>query len=151
MKGQADGFTCLRTSAVLRSGDKYTIPAVNRGELGGTLPSDYRFTGERTRRRTSLVVCYGAPFIRRFWDGSSSPDSIVPRPGDPPSLNRYSYVRNNPLRLVDPSGNAECAAGDTACWQSEWEWKDRWYRAHGYDSDGNRINPEFEMSEAMVC
>jgi RHS repeat-associated protein len=25
-------------------------------------------------------------------------------PGDPQSLNRYAYVRNNPLRLTDPSG-----------------------------------------------
>ena len=33
---------------------------------------------------------------------------------------------------------AECAAGDTACWVNEWEWKNRWYEAHGYfwDSGG---------------
>ncbi len=31
---------------------------------------------------------------------------------------------------------AECAAGDTACWQSEWEWKNRWYNAHGYENAG---------------
>jgi murein DD-endopeptidase MepM/ murein hydrolase activator NlpD len=31
-------------------------------------------------------------------------DTIVPKPGDPQSLNRYSYVLNNPLRFVDPSG-----------------------------------------------
>ena len=29
----------------------------------------------------------------------------MPAPGDPQSLNRYSYVRNNPLRYVDPSGH----------------------------------------------
>lgn len=49
----------------------------------------------------------------------------------------YTYVRDNPLRLVDPSGMAECAAGDTACWQSEWEWKNRWYEAHGWFAEGN--------------
>jgi hypothetical protein len=59
----------------------------------------------------------------------------VPRPGDPQSLNRYSYVRNNPLILVDPSGNADCAAADRACWESEWEWKNRWYNAHGWYFD----------------
>jgi hypothetical protein len=36
----------------------------------------------------------------------------VPNPGDPQSLNRYSYVLNNPLRYTDPTGhNPACAAG----------------------------------------
>jgi len=30
---------------------------------------------------------------------------------------------------------AECAAGDTACWVNEWEWKNRWYNAHGWYAD----------------
>jgi hypothetical protein len=34
-----------------------------------------------------------------------SPDSIVPRPGDPQMLNRYAYVRNNPLKYADPTGH----------------------------------------------
>jgi len=33
-----------------------------------------------------------------------SPDTIVPDPGDPQALNRYSYVLNNPLRYTDPTG-----------------------------------------------
>jgi len=33
-----------------------------------------------------------------------SPDPLVQAPFDPQSLNRYSYVRNNPLIYVDPSG-----------------------------------------------
>ena len=32
-------------------------------------------------------------------------DTIVPHPGNPQSFNRYSYVLNNPLRYVDPSGH----------------------------------------------
>ena len=41
------------------------------------------------------------PLIGRF----ISPDSIVPRPYDPQSLNRYSYCRNNPLIYTDPTGH----------------------------------------------
>ncbi len=32
-------------------------------------------------------------------------DTIVPEPGDPQNLNRYSYTRNNPIRYTDPTGS----------------------------------------------
>lgn len=45
----------------------------------------------------------------RLYDASIgkflSPDSIVPEPFDGQSYNRYAYVNNRPLSLVDPSGN----------------------------------------------
>ncbi|MBI3942399.1 MAG: hypothetical protein HY326_05245 [Chloroflexi bacterium] len=41
------------------------------------------------------------PAIGRF----ISPDPIVPQPGNPQSLNRYSYGLNNPVRYTDPSGH----------------------------------------------
>ncbi|MBK7894750.1 MAG: hypothetical protein IPJ90_07675 [Anaerolineaceae bacterium] len=37
-----------------------------------------------------------------------SPDTIVPNPTNPQSFNRYSYVRNNPVNLKDPTGHREC-------------------------------------------
>jgi hypothetical protein len=36
-----------------------------------------------------------------------SADTIVPRPGDPHSLNQYSYVLNRPLNYIDPTGHAQ--------------------------------------------
>ena len=39
----------------------------------------------------------------------SSPDSVAGSITDPQSLNRYSYVRNMPLMLADPSGLVPCA------------------------------------------
>ncbi|MCA9936928.1 MAG: hypothetical protein KC415_23495, partial [Anaerolineales bacterium] len=42
----------------------------------------------------------------------ASPDSIVPDPSNPQSYNCYSYVRNNPVNLVDPTGHRECGALD---------------------------------------
>ncbi len=51
------------------------------------------------------LMYYGA----RFYDGALGrfiqPDAIVPSPGDPQALNRYSYVLNNPLRYTDPTGH----------------------------------------------
>jgi RHS repeat-associated protein len=41
------------------------------------------------------------PLLGRF----ITPDSIVPDPGDPQALNRYSYVLNNPMVYTDPSGH----------------------------------------------
>jgi hypothetical protein len=39
-----------------------------------------------------------------------SPDSIIPDPGNPQDLNRYTYTRNNPLRYTDPTGHSpQCA------------------------------------------
>ena len=42
------------------------------------------------------------PAIGRFLQ----PDTIVPDPANPQSLNRYSYVLNNPMRYTDPTGHA---------------------------------------------
>ena len=41
------------------------------------------------------------PLIGRFM----SPDDIIPNPFDMKAFNRYSYVSNNPLRGVDPTGH----------------------------------------------
>jgi hypothetical protein len=43
------------------------------------------------------------PAIGRF----VSADTIVPGPGNPQALNRYSYVRNSPLMRVDPDGHLD--------------------------------------------
>ncbi|MCZ7668991.1 MAG: hypothetical protein M5U34_18270 [Chloroflexi bacterium] len=45
-----------------------------------------------------------APALGRF----ASADTIVPNPTNPQSLNRYSYTRNSPLNLIDPTGHREC-------------------------------------------
>jgi RHS repeat-associated protein len=41
----------------------------------------------------------------------SSPDPLAGDTSDPQSLNRYSYVRNMPIDLVDPSGADPCPRG----------------------------------------
>jgi RHS repeat-associated protein len=71
----------------------------------GTLGTDRRYTGQRTETSTGLYD-YNArqysPTIGRF----ISPDSIVPDPNRSQDLNRYMYVRGNPVGYTDPSGHA---------------------------------------------
>ena len=66
--------------------------------------SRYLFTGQEKDQETSLMY-YGAryysPFLKRF----TQPDTIIQNVYDPQSLNRYSYVRNNPLKYTDPEGH----------------------------------------------
>jgi len=39
----------------------------------------------------------------------TQPDTMVPEPGNPQALNRYSYVGNRPTVLIDPTGHSACA------------------------------------------
>jgi RHS repeat-associated protein len=69
----------------------------------GTLPTDYRFTGQRD---TGLGLYHmGARFYDAYLARWLSADTIVPEPGNPQSLNRYSWVLGNPLNAVDPGGH----------------------------------------------
>jgi RHS repeat-associated protein len=68
-----------------------------------TLPTDRLFTGQRLDG-TGLYFYnarYYDPEIGRF----ISPDIYVQDFTNPQSLNRYSYVLNNPLKYTDPSGH----------------------------------------------
>jgi len=70
----------------------------------GELPTDRQFTGQRREIGLGLYD-YGArrydPALGRFIQA----DTIVPQPGNPQALNRYSYVLGNPLRYTDPTGH----------------------------------------------
>lgn len=69
-----------------------------------TLPIDRAFTGQVIEPGLGLhdyvARHYAQPLGRWI-----APDTVVRNPADPQSLNRYSYVGNNPLRYVDPSGH----------------------------------------------
>ena len=75
---------------------------VSRSE--GSKDVAHKFAGQRLDDSTGLYFYnsrYYDPELGRF----ISADSIVPDFSDPQSFNRYSYVRNNPVAYVDPSGN----------------------------------------------
>jgi len=100
-------------SGVLHSRQGYT-PYGEVRYVTGELPTEFGFTGQRSED-------FGLyDYHARFYDPSLgrfiSADTIVPEPAEPQDLNRYAYVRNNPLKYVDPSGHVPGwdpgAAGD---------------------------------------
>jgi RHS repeat-associated protein len=63
----------------------------------------WRFTGQREDATIGLYFYnarYYDPKLGRFIQA----DTIVPDPGNPQLLNRYSYVGNRPVNFIDPSG-----------------------------------------------
>jgi len=70
----------------------------------GSVATDRRFAGQRAEDYTQLYqmgVRWYDPALARW----TSPDSIVPEPGNPQALNRFAYVLANPLRYTDPTGH----------------------------------------------
>jgi RHS repeat-associated protein len=89
------------------------------------VPTDRLFTGQRFDGTIGLYD-YGARFYDPALGRFVQADTIVPNPANPQDLNRYAYVRNNPLRYVDPSGYMAlgydpgwgfggCSVNDLAC------------------------------------
>jgi len=111
--GGVDGF--MSTSGELLSRTSYQSFGARRSSdwLGGApTPGEWQQIQATTPRgytdhehvdNLGLVHMNGRvydPVLGRFL----SPDPIVQAPYDTQGLNRYAYVRNNPLRYTDPSG-----------------------------------------------
>jgi len=65
------------------------------------------YTGKEQDKGTGLLY-YGARYYKPPW--FIQPDANIPNPYNPQDLNRYSYVRNNPYKYVDPNGEFACDA-----------------------------------------
>ena len=146
-----DSFTAL-------DGMRYKPYGEDR-DAGTSLNTDRKFTGQ-TEDEAAGLYWYASraydPAIGRF----VSPDSIVPAPGNPQSLNRYSYVRNNPLGFVDPTGQTREQEGWDSDWAEEYaskhggqwpNWQDWMERQHslvnpGSGPDGGWTNQDWEAS-----
>ena len=76
------------------------------------------------------------------WDASAARIRWCPVPGDPQSLNRYSYVRNNPLKYTDPSGHYVCEENP----------RDRWiYSNAAVRSAHYYTHPEYEPGQVSAA
>ena len=127
-----DSFTAL-------DGMRYRPFGEDR-DTGSSLVTDRKFTGQ-TEDDAAGLYWYASraydPTIGRF----VSPDPIVPAPGNPQSLNRYSYVYNNPLKYNDPSGNSPE-------WFNE-AWENEFRMVHNKDpEDGDYIYRFVTMADA---
>ena len=72
--------------------------------LSGGTKSKFLYTGQEKDTETNLNY-YNARYyssdMRRF----TQPDTIIQDAYSPQTLNRYSYVLNNPLKYTDPTGH----------------------------------------------
>jgi RHS repeat-associated protein len=68
-----------------------------------TCSQNYKFTGKE-RDSESGLDNFGARYNSSQMGRFMSPDPMGGHYEDPQTLNRYSYVRNNPLSLTDPTG-----------------------------------------------
>jgi RHS repeat-associated protein len=93
----------------------------------GISPTNRQFTGQYADGNLNLVQMgarWYSPAVGRWL----SPDTIVPDPASPQSLNRFTYVRNSPLNRIDPTGHCDSTADQEQdpCWiklrQLEKDW-----------------------------
>ena len=69
----------------------------------GDAKARYRYTGKE--KDDSGLYYYGARYYDDALGRFLAADSLLPNVYDPQQLNRFAYVRNNPVRLVDPDGH----------------------------------------------
>lgn len=93
---------------ILQLLDYFPYGSVRLDEKSGNYENDYKFTGKELDEDTGLYY-YEARYydadIARFVSidpiANFSPEQFL---HDPQQMNGYSYVRNNPLKYVDPTG-----------------------------------------------
>jgi len=72
--------------------------------LGSMASTDKKFTGQQEEGTALGLYDYGARFYSTKLGRFLSPDPVAVGAGASQSLDRFSYVLNNPLRYTDPSG-----------------------------------------------
>ncbi|MCA9950619.1 MAG: peptidoglycan DD-metalloendopeptidase family protein [Anaerolineales bacterium] len=102
--------TIIQQNATVMKQEYYYPFGGNRGSEFSEITTK-RFTGQY--HEAGLPGGEGLSYYGARWYDAQlgrflSADVIVPRPNSPQSLNRLSYVKNNPLRYIDPTGYREC-------------------------------------------
>ncbi|HQR15828.1 MAG TPA: SpvB/TcaC N-terminal domain-containing protein [Nitrospira sp.] len=82
----------------------YGATRTNNSTATPAIDVAYKYTGKELDSSTNLYYYearYYDPTLGRFLTA----DTLIPDPKDPQSLNRYTYVRSNPFKYVDPTGH----------------------------------------------
>ena len=101
----------VHSTRVITDQQQTVIARYNYQPFGQELPSNQpdttmrRWHGKQADADTSLIYMNA-----RYYDTElgqfTAPDSIIPDLYEPQDLNRYSYVRNDPISRWDPTGHA---------------------------------------------
>jgi RHS repeat-associated protein len=108
----------LESTTLTTDVNGYQVGSTQRYELYGEprtpvlTSTDRLYTGQVYDRDVQLMY-YGARYYDAVLGRFVQADTVVPEPGNPQALNRYSYVANSPLRFTDPSGHSFCE--DAGC------------------------------------
>ena len=81
-------------------------------QIGGDTGTTHKFTGKERDSESGLDY-FGARYMSSQHGGFMSPDPLDGDITDPQTLNRYAYVRDNPVNSIDPSGLITCT--DVGC------------------------------------
>ena len=76
--------------------------------------NDYKFTGKE-RDAESGLDNFPARYLTSSMGRWMSPDPLGGIRADPQTLNKYAYVRNNPVTLTDPTGLYTCKDDNNQC------------------------------------
>jgi RHS repeat-associated protein len=74
----------------------------------GTMPTEYTFTGQYSYVSSFGMMYFNARWYDSYLNRWAQPDSIIPDQYNPLDWDRYSFVRNNPIRYTDPDGHRPC-------------------------------------------
>ena len=80
------------------------------------MPTKYTFTGQFSYTDDPStpgsegfgLMYYGARWVDVSLGRFTQPDTLIPDEKDSQHWDRFAYVRNNPVRSVDPSGHQDC-------------------------------------------
>ncbi len=89
---------------------RYSYEPYGKASFSGTVTSNFQFASGYTDPETGLVkfgARYDDPTLGRW----TQQDSLAGGLGNPKTLNRYAYVRCDPINNTDPSGRGDCAPG----------------------------------------